>query len=353
MPSKLFTTRRDGPPHSNLFSVTIIAFVLVVILADPASSQEASINQELKDRLMSGLKYSEEISKNISGRARYEHLYMHPDIEFPNGGTKLAVRIETQMEYSFLGEQSIKEASVKGEVEILKVSNPSYSFVLTRPKGGVYSIAGIIKVGDNRLEDANVRNEIEAAHGRIFAAYQFYLHPVWDLVRDPGFNMARIQSIETDKGERVCVYFSYMPQRETNIGSLAMVIENTCMVFAPQENWKLVGYDLRDADYVFPSTTEGILDPPYLIETIDDAPTDQLAFTKFCGGKNEEYADYSEVKDYSYELVPKEEFYLSFYGFPEPKFGGTHHWGWIALCSVLGGGFLVAARRLLKQRAAA
>jgi len=76
------------------------------------------------------------------------------------------------------------------------------------------------------------------------------------------------------------------------------------------------------------------------IETIDDPPADQLAFTRFGGQRrfNEDgtihSANYWEGREYSYEEVPKEEFYLSFYGLPEPYFGSNWSWSWYFVAGI-------------------
>jgi len=165
------------------------------------------------------------------------------------------------------------------------------------------------------------------------------------LVRDPGFKLTGIESSDSEAGERLRVNFSCIPLEVTGVSFRDLVIEEGYLIFAPQENWRLCEYSRPG----FPVT----------IETIDDPPADQLAFTKFGGFRrfNEDGTIHSqnwwEGKELSYEPVPKEEFYLSYYGFPEPEFGGTRYWPWVIACALIGGGCLIAARHLLKRRSEA
>ncbi len=327
---------------ASILVISILCFVVTIAFSSPAASQEVDIDGELKNRLMSGMKALEALSKKTSGRGSFVFKTHNAAIQLTDGRFRPESRTEEVYEISVLGDAFLKEASNERGVETLKVVNSEYAFVLTRPKGGIFSIAGLGKRGASRSDDVRLEGTMGSSRNLFFAAYHFHGRPVWDLIRDSGFKLIGIKTSDGEEGERFHVEFSYTPQQVTNIDFMDVVVEAGYLVFVPHENWRLSEY------------CRGVY--PVFIETMDNPPTDQLAFTKSSAEtRNEEDGSFGSGlsttgTELSYEPVPKEEFYLSFYGFPEPEFGGTNYWTWIIACGVLGGGCLIAARHLLKRQ---
>ncbi len=317
-------------------------FCAAISLALPVFGQEAKIDQGLKKRLTGAMQKLEPLLEQSSGRVTIQMQRIYPESKRLDGRVVARMHNEQLYEIAFIGDQFLKKATIERGVETLEVANSEYAFMLSRPKGGRYSISGIGKFGVSQLDDRVAVQRKDEMLFLVFTPYNFLGRPIWELIRDPGFTWIGIESSGDGEEERIRVDFSYLPQQVSGDLYKNWVMKEAAMIFAPYDDWKMVEY-YRD----------GARTP---IESFDDTPVDQLAFTKFCGAKT--FKDDGTLlaancwtgQEHSYDPVPKEEFYLSFYGFPEPEFGGNQYWSWIVASMVLGGGCLIAARQLLKRR---
>ena len=315
---------------------------VTISLVFPVFGQEAKIDQGLKKRLTDAIQQLEPLLEQSSGRVTIQTQNIYPERTRSDGTVVTPTHDEQLFQVAFIGDQFFKKATIKEGIENLEVANSDYAFVLSRPTGGHYSISGIGKFGASQADDRAAVNRKDEMRFLIHTPYNFLGRPIWELIRDPGFEWIGIESSGDGDEERIRVDFNYVPQQVSDNPYANWTMKEAAMIFAPTDGWKMVEY-YRDGF-------------PWPIETFDDSPEDQLAFTKFCGQRTFKEdgsilgANCWTTQEHSYDPVPKEEFYLSFYGFPEPEFGGNQYWSWIVASMVLGGGCLIAARQLLKRR---
>ncbi len=249
-------------------------------------------------------------------------------------------------EISVCGENCMKVLRNERGLEVLEVINEDYAFVLTRPKAGEFSISGVQRKGISLSDDLVIREKMNTARYYLLDAYSFSGRTVWGLVQDPGFKLIKIDAFSSDAGEvLVRVDFNYAPVEKPPYEGMKSIedwtLKNAYLIFAPNNGWKLVEYGRP----VWPRT----------VVTVSNHPSDQLGFTetaiaRFIGddGKVKQENRVSCVKS-SYDPIPKEQFYLSHYGFPEPNFGSGSRWPWILGGLTLGAVCLVVSRRLLRR----
>ncbi|MBX3422842.1 MAG: hypothetical protein KF752_14910 [Pirellulaceae bacterium] len=246
----------------------------------------------------------------------------------------------------------MKVSQVKDNIEILDVVNEQYGFVLTRTKGSKYAIKAVQRRGLSPADDNIIEQSIGDAMYCLLGAYDFYGRTVWGLVRDPGFTITKIEELGNGTGEdRIRVEFDYSPENKSEKvnGIKDWTINGGYLVFQPNDGWKLIEYSRG----YHPGTVQGY---PRTIDTVDDCPDGQLQFTDYAvaklyakDGKTVGLEDRVRRVKSSYGPIPKEHFYLSHYGFPEPNFGSKRYWLWM-LGGLIGGiACIVASRRLLKR----
>jgi hypothetical protein len=247
-------------------------------------------------------------------------------------------------EISVCGPDRIKVLRKEGEIELVEVVNESYAFVLTRSKAGSFSVAGVQKPGRSLDDDLTIRDKMNMARYYLLDAYSYYGRTVWGLVGDPGFEISKISCTKDDTAEIIVkVEFNYAP-----VGKLFEGVRNiedwtlkgAYLVFLPDHDWTLKEY--------------GRPGYPRTLVAVENHPSNQLAFTDnavariFSDGKIEKEDSIRCIKT-SYDPIPKEHFYLSHYGFPEPNFDAVSRWPWILGTLVLAGCLLILSRKLLRR----
>ncbi|MCC7339058.1 MAG: hypothetical protein IT422_28515 [Pirellulaceae bacterium] len=230
-------------------------------------------------------------------------------------------------------------------IEVLEVINEDYAFVLTRPKDGKFAVSVLQRRGVSSSVDLLIREQTNTARYYLLDAYSYYGRTVWGLVQGPGFKLIKIEAFTGDDGEvLVRVDFNYAPVNKPYEGMKSIedwTLKNAYLIFAPKNGWKLIEYGRP----VWPRT----------IVTVTGHPSDQLGFTetsvaRFIGedGKVKREDRISRAKS-SYDPIPKEEFYLRHYGFPEPNFDTWFRWPWILGGLSLGAVCIMVARRWLRR----
>jgi hypothetical protein len=251
----------------------------------------------------------------------------------------------SEWEVGICGSNCIKISRKERDTEVLEVTNETYAFVLTRPKGGKFSIAGVQRRGLNLSDDLLIRDKMNSARYYLLDAYSYYGRTIWGLVGDPGFKVLKIEAVGDKSNDvKVRVEFDYTPldkkfDGEKNIDD--WTLKGAYLVFAPRKDWQLVEY--------------GRPQYPRTITTLNEHPKNQLAFTDTAAaryfkadGTVDEESSIRCVKS-SYDPILKEQFYLKHYGFPEPNFGSMVVWPWVLGCVFVGLICLFASRKLLRR----
>ena len=251
----------------------------------------------------------------------------------------------SEWEVAVCGENCIKISRKERGTEVLEVTNEMYAFVLTRPRGGKFSIGGVQKRGLSLSDDLLIRDKMNIARYYLLDAYSYYGRTIWGLVGDPGFKVLKIEAVGKEPNDvKVRVEFNYAPVNKKFDGEKNIddwTLNGAYLIFAPQKNCQLVEY--------------GRPQYPRTITTLSQYPTDQLAFTDTAvaryfkpDGAVDEESTIRCVKS-SYDPIPKEQFFLMHYGFPEPNFSSMVAWPWVLGCVFVGLICLFASRKLLRR----
>lgn len=329
----------------------MISYLVFLMTTCVVSFHAAAVDSTLVAQLMDAMEKLRENSAKTSGSATYKEWKILPSAQsrISRDSEELTPVLR---ELSVRGDHCVKSIEVKDGIERVQVANSEYAFFLTRPKGGSYSIAGLKRRGQSITDDIYIEQRIAEVRLCFFAAYDFYGRTVWGLVRDPGFKLTKIEMQKDISGEdRLRVDFDYSPSHrvEKVTGIKDWHIKDGYLIFAPQDGWKLTEY----CRGFFPGTIQGF---PKTVQSIDDYPSDQLAFTQqyvaklyAADGKNVDLELHVLRMKSNSEAIPKEHFYLSHYGFPEPNFDSTARWPWVVGGLMLGAICIVASRRLMHR----
>ena len=248
-------------------------------------------------------------------------------------------------EISVSGETCLKIVRTVRDLDALEVINDNYAFVLNRSKAGAFSIAGVQQKGRSLPDDLLIRDRMNDARYYLLDAYSYYGRTVWGLVRDPGFKLIKIHAFDDDAGEiRVRVDFNYAPVNKLHEGVTNIddwTLKGAYLIFGTKNGWKLFEY--------------GRPGLPRTVVTVNNHPSDQLGFTESAvarvmgNGGTVKQEDWVRCVKSSYDPIPKEQFYLRHYGFPEPNFGTPPLWPWILGGAILAAVCFFASRRLLRR----
>jgi hypothetical protein len=306
--------------------------------------------QILEARLRDGLKNVEKRFKNTSVRAKYK--FQSETFDKSSGKSTIEVRDlheivmfgDTHMAWSQTLVTPDKDSKSKPGTELLNVTNSEYAFILEKPKDGKYSLLGVQRHGVSQADDVEIKRRRIDPCGAMMSAYHFYGWPVWKLIRDDGFKINKIESLNRKNvGELVIVDFTYTPpQSKTGLGIRDFKIEDGVLSFSPDRDWQLVSFNRGK-----------VSNTPVSVNTVSEYPPDQLAIGDETIMTFPDFDDKSNTKflriESTYGAVAKEHFYLRRYGFPEPNFGSTVRWPWILGGLVLGAICIFASRRLLRR----
>jgi len=261
------------------------------------------------------------------------------------GKSKTGKAMAQVWEISVCGKNCMKVLRTEGSREVLDVVSEDYAFVLTRPKAGVFSLAGVQRKGQSSADDQLIKDKIYTSRYYLLDAYSYYGRTVWGLVRDPGFKLIKINAFRDDSGEvRVRVDFDYAPMNKLYDGFKDIddwTLNSAYLIFATKNDWELIEYGRPG----FPRT----------VAIVDNHPNDQLGFTETAvarvigEGGTVKQEDWVRCSKSSYDPIPKEHFYLSHYGFPEPNFGTPSRWPWIVGGLILAAVCVFASRRFLRR----
>jgi hypothetical protein len=276
-------------------------------------------------------------AEKTSGFAHYEIVNDQP--------TGVAKTNPEVVKMSVFGLNCMKLEFAEERRNVLEVINEDYAFELVRPKNGnYYAITAIQQRGISTNEEFQFRRKISDARYLLFASSDFYGRTIWGLVQDPGFRLNKIEAIAAeDRKIHVRVDFDYEPVNKRHEGVQGIedfTLKKAYLIFDPADDWNLVKC--------------GRPSYPRSITTVTGTPSDQLAFTELATQTDSEDGEALESTvrciQSSYDPIPGEHFYLSYYGFPEPIFRtSSSYWPWIVCSLIVGVVCIVVSRRLLHK----
>ena len=326
--------------------ILMMFFALLMLLSSIAKPEDAKVvagmdSDRLKTLLLAAMDQLKSEASKTCGSAVY-----HVPVLL-SGGWSNGISEFEKREISIRGEECLKMIYSNGGVEVHEVINEKYAFAVARSKAGVFSIAGVQQKGVSDSDDLVIREKVNTARLYLLDAYSFYGRTVWGLVQDPGFKLTKIESFKNaDEEVRVRVEFDYSPfNKPAVVNSIEdLTLEGSYLLFSPDDSWNLREY--------------GRPISPRTMSKLKTHPDEQLGFTettvsRYFGPDDGQLKQEQWVRcvKSSYEPIPKEDFFLSHYGFPEPNFNAKPMWPWIAAGLTIAVICIFVSRRLLRWSA--
>lgn len=228
-----------------------------------------------------------------------------------------------------------------GKPLTLKVRNQKYVFALSQTQ----QANSVIFVGENGT--AEVQRQIETGLERsealeaILSGVRMCGIPIAQFVTSWRFKLLGVQEVEGAESPLVRIDFHY-DFDDTEVHPFGL--EASSFLCDPSKKWCILEYELNAVEGLNKTKVHyrGKLSD---IVIIDNVPfVGSLVIEETGSGK--------VVFDWRNEIsqtVDLSHFYLSHYGFPEPKFGSNNYLLWILGGLIVGVGCLVVSRRLLQR----
>jgi hypothetical protein len=314
-----------------LISYWIKKFYLLPILAQVAMIPAFCEANDLEADMRVGIRLAkEEVNRcELVGAVAWKS---NPDLTYP-------FKLPQGTAFSVVGNQFclIKYKSEKGaEADVVQALNDRYAFSISKSiTADIFSLRNLYSRSD-RSGIEPIMAQRQGLDNFLFAHYQLKFHWLWDALDDPGFEVREIKKVETELGEFVKVHFCFDPQRprlSTQGFDRRLVGYFIC---DPSQMWAITECFIKDEENAPYGALRKIqlgegystLPMPVKVEyygasgsvTQDDVPEITNEW-KEIGTERIEVA-YSDAE------IDTSEFYLSYYGLPEPRFANRFFTGW-------------------------
>ena len=235
----------------------------------------------------------------------------------------------------------------KTGADFVRAKNDRYVFSIAKIKGRT-SLDFVKQMGFDKFVDTLVADNATYPGVCIGGAYYLWRDSLFEIIKYGSFVVERVFRVEGDGSKCVRVEFGY-DVGDPN-GVFGKRISNGFLVSDPQRNWALTNYGGTVYSNINKSTfkTEAVLEYPDDRSSfpIPSRRTQHKTWPDDKGTVLEKELTSKNVTN----KVSKEEFYLSYYGLPEPKFGRRWYgnWVWILLLMIgaIGLGVFLRKRRL-------
>lgn len=226
-------------------------------------------------------------------------------------------------------------------IETVAARNGDYAFRISRATAAKsYRLVFLERLGDNPVLDKRIQEECDEARCHALGTWYFNSEPVLHIVESPSFQIKKVAAEKRDGVDLVRIEFDRL---YTDIEHRPWSFSDAFLLCDPERHWALreYGYTWVDGRRQITTVTFGEVHDGFpLAEKITRRETQKDGLTV---GR----------QDITVELlcddVPKEEFYLSHYGLPEPNFQrgwfGTWVWYLVAGIVCLGVAAIIAKRR--------
>lgn len=295
----------------------------------------------LRDRFLKGVAQAATKLEDLSYRAKFEYLGS-------SKGKDASEEIDKRnYDIAIRGTCLLETGVTKDSGNVFfRVRNDDYGFALERtPEGERASLQFVERIGVNPSVDARIVGMEEVP--RAFALGGFYLwtDPLARLVESDSFSVKRVYAVTSGDKELVRVEFEHLVDVPTRKQKYR--VTDGFLVCDPAREWALTEYGGTKYNSInkFNSVSTAVLECG---ETIGGIPI----VTKTTRTMNSLDSEYESESVVTTEIisrdVPKEEFYLSHYGLPEPTFQrswlGT--WVWYLIAGIV---CLVISAMILKR----
>ncbi|MCA9145679.1 MAG: hypothetical protein KDB05_22960 [Planctomycetales bacterium] len=311
----------------------------ICLMGGPLTAQEP--DHALRDRFLKGVSETQEIVDGLCFRAQvvltgdYASLSDKMKADFKKLSHDPSKPNTTLFECAFRGPMCLEAGTQGNGISFVMAKNSEYAFRVERPTDDLpYSLTFVEQHGSS----ADTQRLVDEAEMRArvvpLATWYLFGKPLSHFVESPFFKLKSISYVESTDSELVRVEFDHDvedPERKLERLSNAFIVCNAANHWALQEYgatlWQGAVYHatMQPGENVdgFPVAKHRTLMIPNVLDPASVR-------------RNESTIDVLT------KHVPREEFYLTHYGLPEPNFGeswlGT--WGWYLIggigCIVVG-----------------
>lgn len=232
-------------------------------------------------------------------------------------------------------------------IEIVRAKNSEYVFQIGRQSAAkAYSLSFIEELGRVSTKERQIQQAENEARWVPFAGWYPAGEPFADFVASPTFQIQRVASENRDGRDLVRIEYE---RKYSDPLKRASSITDGFLLCDPKRHWVITecgtttfdGLQVSRASLTFGEPVDGLP----IVRTITDVVTGKNSLGEPVSWRN---VITIEVIDHE---VPREEFYLSHYGLPEPNFrrGWFGTWVWYLIAGVVC--FGVAAIIVKRQKA--
>ncbi len=323
--------------------------VCALLLAESVASAE-DIDPSLRDRFLKAVRQTVWNSEQVSFRARCVST-----VDYTNNSESVRAKLRENKIDPDKPEIEILNCAIRGPlalrtgtnrgIEYVRAKNSEYAFQVSRASvAKAYSLSFIEQLGRASALDRRIQEAESEARGFPFGGWYMMDETVAGVVASPTFQMKRVAKENRDGADLVRIEFD---RKYPDPKKRAFSYTNGFMVCDPERHWALVEWGRTSHNGLITSRsslTYGNL--------IDGLPIPQKITHLMLNEEDKrEPINWRQVIDIEVigDDVPREEFYLSHYGLPEPKFQrgwlGTWMWYLIAGIVCLGMATIIVKRR--------
>lgn len=319
-----------------------LAILLLNVTPSPLWTQED--DPALRERFLKGVAETGAKLEHLSYRARFHYVLSAEGKYAPL--KSFARNDEVAIRGACTLETGVKEES--GNV-FFRVRNHDYAFALERtPQDHQSSLLALEQIGvDPKVDEGLVRVE-ETPRALALIGYYLWDDPLFRVVQSDSFCIKRAYAITSEDKELVRVEFEY--RIDDAVRRRDYQITDGFLVCDPTREWALTEYGGKQHNIANKETTvkSAVLEYGETIGGIPIASKTALKIESLDKDYRSEAALTAEIISRD---VPEEEFYLTHYGLPEPKFnqGWFGAWVWYLIAGIV---CLVVSGMILKRRRA-
>ena len=313
---------------------SVRACVFCAVLMSEVVGSAGDIDASLRDRFLKAVRQTVWKSEKVSFRAKCV-------------GTRIENSETETQNYAFRGPLVLATGTNRG-TEYVRSKNSEYAFQVNRAseaKAKAYSLSFIEQLDTSGAMDRRIQQTENAARSDVFGGWYLWGETVVSVVESPTFQFKRVAAENRDGTDLVRIEFDrqYADRNQRNLS-----YTDGFMVCDPDRHWVMVEYGMTCRDGLITSRTTLTYG-----ELIDGLPIPKLITRRNVTRDDKGDLNWGTVA--TLEMiggdVPREEFYLSHYGLPEPNFrrGWFGTWVWYLIAGVVCLG--VAAIIVKRQRA--
>ncbi len=196
---------------------------------------------------------------------------------------------------------------------MIYVINPDYAFVINKSTGATkasYSIKWLGRPSVNPKDELTTTSKKEEIMGKMLGAWYMYNKTLLDIAEDPEIQIRSISPFTTEEGELIKIEIE-----DTNNVFNDPGFSNNYMICDENTDWSIREYGFR---MIGPKTNVKLINE---MQFVGNIPIPKSSVSEYINDDGEVMMRLTHsVEIVSSDMVPKEEFYLSYYGLPEPNF---------------------------------